>query len=38
MLTPKEISGEEVVKEWKAYAAKYKELVEKYDISLSGNK
>jgi tripartite-type tricarboxylate transporter receptor subunit TctC len=38
MLTPKEISGEEVVKEWKGYAAKYKELVEKYDISLSGNK
>jgi tripartite-type tricarboxylate transporter receptor subunit TctC len=38
MLTPKEISGEEVVKEWKGYAAKYKELVEKYEISLSGNK
>jgi tripartite-type tricarboxylate transporter receptor subunit TctC len=38
MLTPKEISGEEVVKEWKGYAAKYKELVEKYDISLSGTK
>jgi tripartite-type tricarboxylate transporter receptor subunit TctC len=38
LLTPKEISGEEVVTEWKAYAAKYKELVEKYDISLSGNK
>jgi len=38
MLTPKEISGEEVVTEWKAYAAKYKELVEKHDISLSGNK
>jgi tripartite-type tricarboxylate transporter receptor subunit TctC len=37
-LTPKEISGEEVVAEWKEYAAKYKELVEKYDISLSGNK
>jgi tripartite-type tricarboxylate transporter receptor subunit TctC len=37
-LTPKEISGEEVVTEWKSYAAKYKELVEKYDISLSGNK
>ena len=33
LLTPKEISGEEVVTEWKAYAAKYKELVEKYDIS-----
>jgi tripartite-type tricarboxylate transporter receptor subunit TctC len=38
MLTPKELSGEEVVEEWKGYAAKYKELVEKYDISLSGNK
>jgi tripartite-type tricarboxylate transporter receptor subunit TctC len=38
LLTPKEISGEEVVTEWKAYAAKYKELVEKYDISLSGTK
>jgi tripartite-type tricarboxylate transporter receptor subunit TctC len=38
MLTPKEISGEEVVAEWKGYAAKYKELVEKYDISLSGTK
>lgn len=38
MLTPKEISGEEVVTEWKAYAAKYKELVEKHGISLSGNK
>ncbi len=37
-LTPKEISGEEVVTEWKASAAKYKELVEKYGISLSGNK
>ncbi len=38
LLTPKEISGEEVVTEWKEYAAKYKELVEQYDISLSGNK
>ncbi len=38
MLTPKEISGEEVATEWKGYAAKYKELVEKYDISLSGTK
>ncbi|MGF4043999.1 Bug family tripartite tricarboxylate transporter substrate binding protein [Paenarthrobacter nitroguajacolicus] len=37
-LTPKEISGEEVVAEWKGYAAKYKELVEKYDISLNGSK
>lgn len=38
MLTPKELSGEEVVEEWKGYAAKYKELVEKYNISLSVNK
>ncbi|MFE4542402.1 Bug family tripartite tricarboxylate transporter substrate binding protein [Arthrobacter sp. NPDC056727] len=38
LLTPKEITGEEVVSEWKGYAAKYKELVEKYGISLSGNK
>ncbi|MGO4187765.1 tripartite tricarboxylate transporter substrate binding protein [Pseudarthrobacter sp. TAF60_1] len=38
MLTPKEISGEEVVKEWKGYAAKYKELVDKYQISLNGKK
>jgi tripartite-type tricarboxylate transporter receptor subunit TctC len=38
LLTPKEISGEEVVTDWKEYAAKYKELVEQYDISLSGNK
>jgi tripartite-type tricarboxylate transporter receptor subunit TctC len=34
----KKNSSEEVVTEWKGYAAKYKELVEKYDISLSGNK
>ena len=38
LLTPKEISGEEVVTQWKDYAAKYKSLVEKYGISLSGNK
>lgn len=38
LLTPKELSGEEVTAEWKDYAAKYKELVEKYDISLGGNK
>ena len=36
LLTPKEISGEEVVTQWKDYAAKYKSLAEKYDISLSG--
>lgn len=38
LLTPKEISGEEVVAQWKDYAAKYKSLVEKYNINLSGNK
>jgi tripartite-type tricarboxylate transporter receptor subunit TctC len=38
MLTPKEVSGEEVATQWKDYAAKYKSLVEKYDISLSGTK
>lgn len=38
LLTPKEISGEEVVTQWKDYAAKYKTLVEKYGISLSGTK
>ncbi|MFE8885745.1 tripartite tricarboxylate transporter substrate binding protein [Pseudarthrobacter enclensis] len=38
LLTPKELTGEEVVTEWKGYAEKYKELVEKYDISLGGNK
>ncbi|MDQ1595386.1 MAG: hypothetical protein QOH40_1942 [Arthrobacter pascens] len=38
LLTPKEISGEEVVTQWKEYAAKYKALVEKYSISLSGTK
>ena len=38
LLTPKEISGEEVVTQWKDYAAKYKALVEKYSISLNGTK
>ena len=38
MLTPKEISGEEVVTSGRTHAAKYKSLVEKYDISLSGTK
>ncbi|MEE2521970.1 tripartite tricarboxylate transporter substrate binding protein [Pseudarthrobacter sp. J75] len=38
MLTPKEISGEEVTTQWKDYAAKYKALVEQYGISLGGNK
>jgi tripartite-type tricarboxylate transporter receptor subunit TctC len=34
LLTPKEISGEEVVAEWTELAGKYKELTEEYDISL----
>lgn len=38
LLTPKELSGEEVVTQWKEYAAKYKALVEKHSISLSGTK
>ncbi|HSN36396.1 MAG TPA: tripartite tricarboxylate transporter substrate binding protein [Arthrobacter sp.] len=38
LLTPKEISGEEVVTQWKDYAVKYKALVEKYSISLNGTK
>lgn len=38
LLTPKEITGEEVVTQWKDYAAKYKALVEKYSISLNGTK
>ena len=35
LLTPKEITGEEVVTEWNELAAKYKELTEEYDISLA---
>jgi tripartite-type tricarboxylate transporter receptor subunit TctC len=38
LLTPKEISGDEVVTQWKDYASKYKVLVEKYSISLNGTK
>src|SRR6478735_3860209 len=38
LLTPKEISGADVVTQWKGYAAKYKTLVEKYSISLNGSK
>lgn len=38
LLTPKEISGEEVVTQWKDYAAKYKALAEQYGISLNGTK
>jgi tripartite-type tricarboxylate transporter receptor subunit TctC len=37
LLTPKEISGEEVVTEWNALAAKYKKLTEQYNISLASN-
>ncbi len=36
ILTPWEVSGEEVVEEWNALAEQYKALVEEYDISLSG--
>lgn len=35
MLSPKEISGEEVVTEWNELAAKYKKLTEQYNISLA---
>lgn len=37
LLTPKEISGEEVTAQWTDLAAKYKELTEKYGISLKQN-
>ncbi|NKX54836.1 Bug family tripartite tricarboxylate transporter substrate binding protein [Arthrobacter mobilis] len=37
LLTPREVSGEEVVSEWTELAAKYKQLTEKYDISLQEN-
>lgn len=37
LLTPREISGEEVATEWNELAAKYKELTEKYGISLKQN-
>lgn len=36
MLTPHEISGEEVVTEWNELAAKYKDLTEEHGISLAG--
>lgn len=36
ILTPWEVSGEEVVEEWNDLAEQYKALVEEYDISLSG--
>jgi len=35
MLTPHEISGEEVEAEWTALAQRYRELVEEHDISLA---
>ncbi|GAA3754477.1 tripartite tricarboxylate transporter substrate binding protein [Microbacterium kribbense] len=35
LLTPHEISGDEVVTEWNALAQKYAGLVQKYDIKLS---
>ncbi|MFI2105215.1 tripartite tricarboxylate transporter substrate binding protein [Isoptericola sp. NPDC019693] len=35
LLTPHEISGEEVVEEWTALAEKYKALTDEYDISLA---
>lgn len=38
MLTPKEISGDEVVKEWTELATKYEELTKKYNISLAASK
>lgn len=38
LLSPKEISGEEVVKEWNDLATKYKDLTAKYNISLSAKK
>ncbi|GAA3290211.1 tripartite tricarboxylate transporter substrate binding protein [Arthrobacter citreus] len=37
LLTPKVISGEEVVTEWTALGEKYRSLTEELDISLSGN-
>lgn len=38
LLTPHEISGEEVKAEWTAAAASYTELTEKYGIDLGGSK
>lgn len=37
LLTPKVISGEEVVTEWTALGDRYRSLTEELDISLSGN-
>ncbi|MET1033952.1 MAG: tripartite tricarboxylate transporter substrate binding protein [Arthrobacter sp.] len=37
LLSPKEISGDEVVTEWNDLAAKYRELTEEHGISLSGS-
>ena len=38
LLTPHQISGEEVKTEWTAAATSYKELTAKYGINLGGNK
>ncbi|MCY1160216.1 MAG: Tripartite tricarboxylate transporter family receptor [Citricoccus sp.] len=37
LLTPHEISGEEVTEEWNSLRDRYAELVEEHDISLTGN-
>jgi tripartite-type tricarboxylate transporter receptor subunit TctC len=37
MLTPHEISGEEVEAEWTELAERYEQLVQEHDISLAGN-
>ncbi|MBG6184999.1 tripartite-type tricarboxylate transporter receptor subunit TctC [Arthrobacter sp. CAN_A214] len=36
LFTPHEVDGAQVTEEWEANAAKYKELVEKYEIDLGG--
>lgn len=36
LLTPHEISGEEVVQEWTELADRYRELIDEYDIDLGG--
>jgi len=38
LLTPHQISGEEVKTEWTAAATSYKELTTKYGINLGGDK
>jgi len=37
LLTPHEISGEEVTEEWNSLRDRYAELVEEHDLSLTGN-